>query len=111
MSTSTPNPSPFRPLNIAERAMITSLVQRGKLPTDDDRYNWISSFMVSYENMQGGFCICILLDTRYSLLYRGASRRSYKDSRNQLKGEMMAFRRAVLYSRGSKLTIAKRAFI
>lgn len=99
------HPSPFRPLNDLERALISALVKRGKLPDDDDRAITSSHLFVSYENMQGGFCVCILIYPPNNSVYRGASRRSYKDSRNQLRGEMMAFRRAVLYSHPITLTI------
>lgn len=103
------NPSLFRPLNDSEKTLISALVRRRKLGEFDNRSSDYDVLRVSYENMQGGFCVCILifdpsLDAHSPVspeercLYRGASRRSYKDSRNQLRGEMMAFRRAVLYS-------------
>jgi hypothetical protein len=57
---------------------------------------------VSYEFMQGGFCVCLIQisenDSTVSLL-RGASRRSYKDKQNRVSGEMKAFVRALKYSR------------
>ena len=58
---------------------------------------------VSYESMQGGFCICLIRivsdhDGTVSLL-RGASRRSYEDRRNRVTGEMKAFVRALRYSK------------
>lgn len=111
----------FRPLNSMERATILAastpkkgLLHRSRIPANDARVVDIDSLVVSYERMQGGFTICILLlrgqtvedmlgepiDDKYpDLLWRGASRRSYRDARNPVRGEMLAFSRAVLYSR------------
>lgn len=95
----------FHPLNTNEIAVIVSAVKRNKIPANDIRIQYTSRLRVSYEYMQGGFCICILVtwneDT--NIVYRGASRRSYKDPRKPIKGEMLAFSRAILYSRAVEL--------
>lgn len=98
------HPSDFRPLNDNERLAIMSLAKKGKILSDDIRILNSEGLLVSYENMQGGFCVCIVEYTDRvaggdSIVWRGASRRSYKDSRNPVKGEMLAFSRAILYSR------------
>lgn len=98
--------SSFRPLNDRELKTLLHVFAQGRfmssvthIPVDD--------FEVSYEFMQGGFCVCILIlfeqptpkSPRYiTAVYRGASRRSYKDARNTVRGEMQAFSRALLYS-------------
>lgn len=101
---SSQNSSGFRPLNDNERLAIMSLAKKGKILSDDIRILKSENLLVSYENMQGGFCVCIVEYTDRvaggdSIVWRGASRRSYKDSRNPVKGEMLAFSRAILYSR------------
>lgn len=111
MSTSTK----FHPLSDNEKSCIMAAAKKGRIKADhplvlylnSERANAAPSILVSYENMQGGFCVCILelmtIDSGMSVLYRGASRRSYKDARNPIKGEMLAFSRAVLYSRPVEL--------
>lgn len=95
--------SDFRPLNDNERGVILGARNKLRLPPNDYRFTEIDRLQVSYQNMQGGFCVCIVvLSLSVSLktiIYRGASRRSYKDRRQQIRGEMLAFSRAVLYSR------------
>lgn len=97
--------SKFRPLNENEIKAIESAKRKGKIvgphPILSD-----GDATVSYEKMQGGFCICIII-ARYqskSFMFRGASRRSYKDTRNDIRGEMLAFSRALLYSRPVEMT-------
>lgn len=103
----------FRKLNQAEIDAICRLATRGHVPSDDLRYAMYDKLKVSYERMQGGFTACLLVLDRIEKLgelgeitgqrtitiWRGASRRSYKDVRKPIRGEMLAFRRAVLYSR------------
>lgn len=93
----------FRPLNENEKAVILKAAKKGRLHMDDARVIDIDAAGVSYEKMQGGFCVCLLTIYHPSnatmTIYRGASRRSYKDPRKPIKGEMLAFSRAVLYSR------------
>lgn len=116
----------FRPLNQMERSTIfaaatpkkgtdpkTGLPYQSRIPEDDLRAIHHNHLQVSYERMQGGFTICILKLALTSdnpehppvtvYLWRGASRRSYKDPRNPVRGEMLAFSRAVLYSRPAAL--------
>lgn len=92
--------SKFRPLNDHEEQMITRLIDKGRIHSTDPRATKPSK--VSYESMQGGFCVCTLLvydiPANKTYLYRGASRRSYKDRRNPVRGKILAFSRAVLYS-------------
>lgn len=102
-----PKSSEFRPLNSSEWEAITALDQRNKLPDSSvtlaDALSTSSIVQVSYETMQGGFCICVILvpseESDVFYLYRGASRRSYKDKDNPTRGEMKAFIRAILHSR------------
>lgn len=105
--------SSFRSLNVREVQALSSLSLGEKLK--DSKLNEASAdeMEVSYEFMQGGFCICIIIvyeqptrrnQPRYiSAVYRGASRRSYKDPRNTVKGEMQAFCRALKCSRGVEI--------
>ena len=103
--------STFRELNENERNAIASARAKGKLlnnhPLNVEETNAVK---VSYEKMQGGFCVCVIvIQKRFSsnefgyLIFRGASRRSYKDTPNSIKGEMLAFRRAILFSRPVEL--------
>ena len=98
----------FRPLNHREWDTIAILIRRRKLPesasplvlaTEDG----LPVIKVSYETMQGGFCVCVILvsseESSVFYLYRGASRRSYKDKDKPVRGEMKAFIRTILYSR------------
>lgn len=94
----------FRPLNENERGVILKAAQKGRIKENGIFTLPWDRFKVSYESMQGGFCICVIKFERSileggSLILRGASRRSYKDPRKHIKGEMIAFSRAVLYSR------------
>ena len=57
----------------------------------------INNCLISYETLPGGFTVCILVTGREQI-YRGVSRRSYKDRHNPIRGRMLALRRAVLYS-------------
>lgn len=103
----------FRPLNENERHAIATANAKKKLPDNHPLVESIrnNTSKISYENMQGGFCICIVIIQKSLsspefgyLVFRGASRRSYKDSRNPIKGEMLAFSRAILYSRPVELS-------
>lgn len=100
--------SSFRPLNENELTAIKSALAKKKIPESHPFVTAPNLVEVSYENIQGGFCVCIVktpVNMTYGyLIFRGASRRSYKDTRNSLRGEMLAFNRAVLYSRGVELT-------
>jgi hypothetical protein len=95
-----------RPLNQMERESISGAVRRGRIPAVDLRHVYHNHLRVTYETMQGGFTVCILLlslrdddgDVQ-TYIWRGASRRSYKDRRKPVRGEMLAFSRAILYSR------------
>lgn len=90
----------FRPLDSFEIQVVESALSRGRLPCADPRSVWIDKLAVSYESLPGGFYVCILmLDTDHPLLYRGVSRRSYRDKHNSIKGRMLAFSRAILHSR------------
>lgn len=89
----------FRQLNEREsRAILKS-----RLPATHPLRR--TATLVSYENQQGGFCVCVLLaeggegNRRQKLIFRGASRRSYKDPKNKVRGEMLAFLRAIRCSR------------
>lgn len=115
------NSSEFRPLNQRERDMIfsfatkendqkTGLPHQSRIPLLDLYHIHHNHFRVSYERMQGGFTVCLLVlvglanenpenDPVTVYLWRGVSRRSYKDKLNPIRGEMLAFRRAVLFSR------------
>src|SRR5579864_5669789 len=105
----------FRPLNSMEKDAIAIAVRRGKIPADHELVA-CDDWQVSYEKMKGGFCVCVLSRLgrrmgdcientydRYCVVYRGASRRCYKDKRNDLFGEMKAFGRAIMYSRAAEL--------
>lgn len=109
----------FRLLNPMERATIiaaatpkkgkdpkTGLPHRSRIPASDPRIEHIGELQVSYERMQGGFTVCVLILNHYGddlepevVIWRGSSRRSYRDARNPIRGEMLAFSRTVLYSR------------
>jgi hypothetical protein len=96
----------FRPLNTLEMKTVVHMVQTKRIPEDHPLINFLDEAQVSYENMQGGFCVCIiLLDSKAlgSFLWRGASRRSYKDPRKPIRGESLAFSRALLYSRAVEI--------
>lgn len=104
------NSSKFRPLNANETIAIGSAYAKGKIPESHPLLNPNVTTLVSYENMQGGFCVCVVIIPKSSyseygyLVYRGASRRSYKDPRKPIRGEMLAFNRAILYSRPVELS-------
>jgi hypothetical protein len=101
----------FRYLNSNEITAINSAAVKGKIPESHPLLNPTIDALVSYENMQGGFCVCVIvipMDGTLSrsstpLVLRGASRRSYKDPRKPVRGEMLAFTRALLYSRPVEL--------
>jgi len=98
---------PFRLLNENEKSCILKAAGKGRIK--DHMVLWSEELQVSYEYMQGGFCICILVfDDRANadkkLIWRGASRRSYKDQRNPIRGETLAFSRAILFSRPVELS-------
>lgn len=103
----TSDPREFRPLNENEKAVIMSAVKKGRVLPTSYLVSCLDYVKVSYEPMQGGFCVCLVCLTFLGgesiqfrkLVWRGASRRSYKDPRKPIKGEMLAFSRAVLYSR------------
>jgi hypothetical protein len=104
------NPAEFRLLNENEKAVILKAVQKNRLKLSHPLVEAMDYLRVSYECMQGGFCVCVLVILRSistpeygHIMYRGASRRSYKDPRKPIKGEMLAFSRAVLYSRAVSL--------
>lgn len=89
----------FRTLNEQElRAIAKSRLPEGHVLRR-------SNTQVSYETQQGGFCVCVLLaqeeagNSWRQVIFRGASRRSYKDPKNKVKGEMLAFLRAIRCSR------------
>ncbi len=86
----------FRPLSTLEMKTVLHMVQTKKIPEDHTLMHYLDSARVSYENMQGGFCVCIIIVG--NILWRGASRRSYKDPRKPIRGELLAFSRALLYS-------------
>lgn len=91
----------FRTLNENERAAILAAAKKGRIRAEDPRVERLDDLRVSYEKQQGGFCVCTLINGKH--VYSGASRRSYKDPRKPIKGEMLAFARAVLYSRPVQL--------
>lgn len=106
-------PTNFRPLNANEKAAILAAAKKGRLRADDPRVEFLDDLVVSYESQQGGFQVALLtfvpgsgrigVGPLLGTLYRGASRRSYKDPRNRVKGEMLAFSRAILFSRPTPL--------
>jgi len=95
----------FRPLNEMERSAIMTWAKKGRIPLSVPLVENIGSLAVSYEFQQGGFCVCILHAYGSRFVYRGASRRSYRDPRKRTTGEMLAFQRAVLYSRPAELLV------
>lgn len=94
----------FRPLNENELKAIMYAVQKGKIKDNHPVFQDANVVKVSYEKMQGGFCVCVLIVPTFGYIYRGASRRSYKDPRKPIRGEMLAFSRAILYSRPVELS-------
>lgn len=89
-----PYVEPFRPLNGAESTAIHRL----------EFSPWIdypiSEFLISYQAQTGGFTICnIILD---NILYSGSSHCSKVDRWLPIRGQMLAFRRA-LESEGVEL--------
>lgn len=91
----------FRQLNEQE----SRAIMKSRLPEGHPLRNW-NFPRVSYERMQGGFCVCLLLladGNNNTLILRGASRRSYKDRKNRVRGEMLAFLRAIRCSRPVRL--------
>jgi len=102
----------FRPLNDLEIRAIRSLNRSMRLSKHIEAFR-LEDMEVSYEFMQGGFCVCVVLvysvakrknSVRYvETVFYGASRRSYKDPRNSTKGEMLAFCRAMKSSRGTQI--------
>lgn len=102
------NAHEFRPLNELEKGCILAAAKKGKIRAEDPRVERIDKLMVSYEGQQGGFTVCVLMlppsiarAFDCAAIYRGASRRSYKDARLPVRGEMLAFSRAVLFSRAT----------
>lgn len=101
----------FRTLNENERKAVGSALMKTRIPETHPLVVGIDLLEVSYEKMQGGFCVCIIRSTfwvgdppkKHYSVFRGASRRSYKDPRNDIRGEMLAFSRALLYSRPVEL--------
>jgi hypothetical protein len=101
----------FRPLNEHEIQAVKAYNEKGKIPDTHPLVSSPDSTEVSYEKMQGGFCVCVVMiqksvsSTEFGyLVLRGASRRSYKDPRKPIRGEMLAFSRAILYSRPVELS-------
>ena len=104
----------FRPLNANEKHTLIQLSNDKRLAFKinhslDLLSQSVDRLRVSYERLQGGFCVCLLVvdksdksvahpDEHNSLVWRGVSRRSYKDKPNSIKGEILAFKRAILYS-------------
>jgi len=101
----------FRPLNQNEIQALRKIGRKYELK-DPSIANYPFAYLeVSYEFLQGGFCVCIIIQREMTkhrnvssrhikAIYRGASRRSYKDTHNDTKGEMQAFCRALRCSRG-----------
>lgn len=107
-----PSSTEFRKLNEAERLLISTAAKKGRIPASDPRVTDIDNLVVSYEKLPGGFTVCVLVtylepttSASYDcpIIYRGASRRSYKDIAKTIKGEMIALSRAVLYSRPRRI--------
>lgn len=116
--------SEFRPLHPVEKITLTNALTKLRKGREGlraltgsqlttlltfDNYNHISNYLsISYQYLPGGFLVCILMCTippdhvtRY--MWRGVSRRSYKDRPNRIRGEMLAFGRAVFYSYGVEI--------
>lgn len=112
----------FRPLNPRELAALESGLTKGRMrvlnpfvpiiqhhPSSREYKALVQLFSVSYQQLSGNFLSCIVLynrtdeHTHYSVLWRGVSRRSYKDRPNRIHGEMLAFSRAVFYSYGVEI--------
>lgn len=110
----------FRPLNQLEKNLIfaaapakkgtnpeTGLPYQSRIQPEDPRHVHHNHLRVSYETMQGGFTVCVLVlklweggkEDMTTYIWRGASRRSYKDRRKPVRGEMLAFSRTIFYSR------------
>lgn len=84
----------FRPLNENE---IRCLHKHStyKSPIDPEI---VMQIEVAFSRSQGGFTVCnvkCILTGGYVVLLSGASRRSYKDKPNTIRGEILAFRRAI----------------
>lgn len=102
----------FRPLNDNEKSAVVIAMQKRKIPTNHPLYSSLDHAKVSYQNLPGGFCVCLVSVPKSIsnppefgyLLYRGSSRRSYKDPKNPVRGEMLAFSRALFYSRPVELS-------
>lgn len=107
--------SSFRALNMNEQRALNKLREANRLKDARlaIRAQLTEDLEVSYQFLQGGFCVCIIVcyeqparknSPRYiAAVYRGASRRSYKDAPNIVKGEMQSFCRALKCSRGVEL--------
>lgn len=95
----------FRYLNSNELHVLGKLAGIANLLDDQgecpDSIDW-DQLTVSYETFPGGFTVCLLaylVDNGHTFVWRGASRRSKHDKPNHIKGEILAFKRAVLHSR------------
>lgn len=94
------HPSEFRHLNDQEQDAIVAWLNRGKATCIE--FMSYTQTRVSYHRTQGGFTICTLAcqyvhpNRGLSVEIRtGASRRSFKDPINPIKGKMLALFRAV----------------
>lgn len=98
----------FRKLNSTEREAFASLDFKGKI---NDKLHGPDALRVQYINQQddpgnrrnlkslGSFTICCVIDPlNTSLKWVGVSRRSSKDKPNRVRGNMLAFIRAITSS-------------
>lgn len=88
----------FRNLNDNEYHMLSKLSGAGHIPGAID---W-PSLTVSYETFSGGFTVCLIrfwvTEFQTTYIWRGVARCSHHDKYNKIKGEALAFKKAIMYS-------------
>lgn len=99
-----------RSLNTTELSTIERLIRKDTdVPIEDLKSHRVhgdfkhaflnnTDFLVRYCNRDGGFTICILESQEDNRMWIGASRKSKNDKPNRIRGEMMAFMRAIRHS-------------
>lgn len=89
----------FRPLNDAEIHALESIIEKGQ----EKQILKAEDLQISYERLSGGFTVCVLIESRRAgrgkppvrTIFRGASRQSKHDKPNRIKGDALAFNRAI----------------
>lgn len=94
----------FRELNENEHHILLKLAGIRNVMGDNGHipcFAW-DELKVSYEIFSGAFVCCLIRlwvpQYQITLIWRGVSRCSYQDRFNQVRGEVYAFRRAILES-------------